>query len=387
MPQQQQTDEFAKYARTSGTTAKDEFAQFTRSPEAKVEQKMAPGTFQTMKGGPLYTPDSKAITYPTTSSAVSGAKARTSQPEFPKQLTESKTTAKEMLPEIGSTIGMVGGLPGSAVGAGIGKAMQPVMDGGKPDVLGGAATGLVTYAGGKALETAMGAIPLGKYILNKVVAAKDAKQIGDAMETFMEAKPAGMTRQMLMRDLNAAHKAASEAYGDALRSVQVPVNIDNLMSPIRAEALAREAKVPGVASRVEKLLEAAKMKAGITGPTASVGELAQLKNVLRKVAYRATDDPIALATNDVIKMADHTAGAHIRGLSPEAGEALDAMTNIHAARSGLKNYKPGKVASIAISAALHPTAARIIAPAAATALGVGGEKLLRRGSQAVSMLP
>jgi len=382
-----QTDEFTQFARKPATTT-DEFAQFAR-PSA-TEQQMATGSFQTMKGGPVQQADqlgSQPLQYPSAGAGVSGAKARATLPDFSKQVTESKGKAKEMLPEVGSTLGSVAGLPGMALGAAAGKAMQPVLEGGKPDIVGGVEAGAVTYAGGKVLETALGAIPLGKYILNKVVGAKDAAQVGNAMEAFMDAKPAGMTRQMLMRDLEASHKLASKAYSEALRAVPNPVNVDTLMSPVKAEALARDLKVPGVNARVDKLIEAAKMKAGIQGPTATVEELAQLKNVLRKVAYRGTDDPIALATNDVIKMADHAAGAHIRAMSPEAAEALDGMSNIHAAKSALKNYKPGKAASIAISAHLHPAAARIIAPVAAAAAPYVSGKVKQYGEQAIAALP
>ena len=385
----QQNDEFAQYARPATAAPKtDEFAQYARS--TPTEQKVAPGTFQTMKGGPVQNVadiGSKPLTYSTPGAAVSGAMGRAALPGFPQQIQESKGAARGMLPEIGSTIGMAGGLPGTALGAAVGKAMQPVMEGGKPDITGAAITGGATYVGGKALETALGAIPTGKFILNKIVNAKDARQVGDAMEAFMEAKPAGITSKMLMRDLDEAHTAASKLYGQALRNITQPVNVDALMNPINAEAAVRDAKVPGVEARVEKLIEAAKMKAGITGPTATAEELANFKNVVRKVAYRKTDDPIALATNDVMKMADHAAGAHIRAMSPEAAEALDSMSNMHAARSALKNYKPGKAASIAVSAALHPNAARIIAPPAAAAAAIGGRELMRKGEQVVSALP
>jgi hypothetical protein len=237
------------------------------------------------------------------------------------------------------------------------------------------------------LETALGAIPTGKYILNKIVNAKDAKQVGSAMEAFMEAKPAGMSRAALMRDLDAGHKTASQIYSNAVRSSTTPVDVDALLSPIRAEAVARDAKVPGVEARVDKLIEAAKLKAKINGPTATMEQLANLKNTLRKVAFRSTDDPIALATNDVMKMADHAAGAHIRATVPDAAEALNSMSNMHAARSALKAYKPGKAASIAVSAALHPNAARLVAPVAAVGAAIAGPALARKGMQVVSSLP
>lgn len=222
MPPQQ--DEFAQYARPAATPTaapKDEFAQFARP--AATPQPMPAGSFQTMKGAPVQQVSqlgAQPLQYATPGAAVSGAKARAALPEFQQQLTESKKSAREMLPEVGSTLGSVSGLPGMAVGSAIGKAMEPAMEGGKPDIKGGAEAGAVTYAGGKALEYGGG---LATKAAGKLLGKISPERLADLSALPEKAK---QFQQSAWKAVNNAREMITKAYPD----VKVPVDVSQAAS-------------------------------------------------------------------------------------------------------------------------------------------------------------
>ena len=186
----QQNDEFAQYARPATAAPKtDEFAQYARS--TPTEQKVAPGTFQTMKGGPVQNVadiGSKPLTYSTPGAAVSGAMGRAALPGFPQQVQESKQRVASMAPATAATMAMEGG-PGAMAGAA--GATQYAFGGGVKE---SAKTAAETYALGKGTELAFGALPKGWGFAKGLV--KDTiEKISGAEGEVVEATAARSTKQ------------------------------------------------------------------------------------------------------------------------------------------------------------------------------------------------
>lgn len=118
-------------------------------------QLMAPGTFQTMPGGPTYnanTLGSRTIQYPTMSAGVSGAKARTQLPGFGQQVQQEFS---EGLPQAGATLGAGLGPEGAALGYAAGELSKPLLSGENADLNRAAVGAGSIYAGGRALEWAV----------------------------------------------------------------------------------------------------------------------------------------------------------------------------------------------------------------------------------------
>jgi len=74
---------------------------------------------------------------------------------------------------------------------------------------------------------------------------------------------------------------------------------------------------------------------------------------------------------------------------PEVAPPLQGLTNIHAANSAIKNYAPGRAASMAASAALHPRTAAAVSPiiSGAAVAGAGKARDLVKKTAGVGVEP
>jgi hypothetical protein len=122
--------------------------------QAARTQSVAPGTFQTKKGGPTYNANdlgTKEIEYPTMSAGISGSMARRNLPDFPQQVKDATTESVKRIPTVigaASAPGLIGEV-GSASAAG---KLLPFAKRAATTLVGGAAGG----AGGKYLGRYLG---------------------------------------------------------------------------------------------------------------------------------------------------------------------------------------------------------------------------------------
>ena len=108
----------------------------------------------TRQGATAPLPDVR--TYSDLATAIAASKARVKEPDFPQQLARAKHRQAEMLPGIGATVGGLLGPEGMGLGVYVGELGRRELEGKPPAILGPAAEGLLTYAGGKAFEAGLG---------------------------------------------------------------------------------------------------------------------------------------------------------------------------------------------------------------------------------------
>ncbi len=296
------------------------------------------------------------------------------------------------LPVIGGAAGALLGAPafggGAVVGAGLGTAAGTTAEqaiskgifGEGPSPSSKEGLGYTALAGGTAvLLEAPGALVsmAGRQVVKNVALAKSPQQVGDVIEGLMQSKPAGLSSKALQRDLLLSHRTLSKELGQVLGRAQGTADIDAALAPsIQKAAQISQAnpELRATSRYLEKLIAAAKVNSGISGSQVSATQLMNFQNELKKMAYEAKPGPVQKVVQGLLKEGYQGVGAEVNRLAPESQDILKQMTNLHAARSAVKGYSPGKAASLAASAYLHPAATAMISPIATGAAAVGAYK-------------
>jgi len=338
--------------------------------------------------------------------------AQNMQTSLPPQVVRNAGIA---LPVIGGTVGALGGAAagaaaggvtafagapvGAALGAGAGEtARQGIMNrifGGKEDVAptskaGLTQTGIAAGTAG-ALEVPAGILQgMGNVWLKQLATAKSSKQVGDVIAAFEEHSPAALSKGGFTKKLFDVNEALSKELTPALANAPGTRNIDQIVAPIRAEAQLADQSVRGVSKNVEQTIQAAKYNAGITGNTATAQQLADFNNYLRdvkKVYTSSTSANITATSNPILLKADQAIRGNIRQMSPQAADIYDQMTDVHAALSAVKNFKPGLIKSAGITAATHPMTTAALSPLAVPAAVAASEVVKPAAQKIKGMIP
>lgn len=304
------------------------------------------------------------------------------------------------LPILGAVGGGVAGAPafgaGALVGAGLGGAAgesarlavnrmllgesepSPISKQGLKDTAIAGATSAAFELPGAVMSTA------GRALVTRIAAAKEAKQVGDAVEGIMQSTPGGFTRQMLTRDVQAAAKQDAIALRDELSRSTSMVNVDTTaVKNARAEAMFNDTRLPGTLKRFDRMVEAAKINSGIKGNTATPQQLYDFMRQFQKPGFTGTPGPVSEVLKNLSKTVYRDSGQTIRMLSPNTDQIFSRLSNFYAAENALKNYKPGLATSLAVSAAANPKATALISPVAAGAAAATGKQLVGAAKKAV----
>lgn len=294
---------------------------------------------------------------------------------------------------LGAPAGGFGGLLGAGLGAAGGETARQAINRtifGKDEVSPISKQGLqqTALAGGTAAAMEIpGAVmtTAGKMLLPRIAAAKSAKEVGDAVQGIMESDAGGFTRTMLLRDVKSAGKANAKALRQSLSSSTSVADVDQALASARQEAQAADATLKGTSRRFDRLIAAAKINARIAGKSkVSAQEMFDFMQQLQKPGFRGSPGPNAEVLGDLAKQAYRDSGQQIRTIVPESDQLLRNLTNLHAAESAIKGYKPSRMASLAVSAAIHPRTAAAVSPLAAIGLGAVGNKAVESGKSLAS---
>ena len=87
------------------------------------------------------------------------------------------------------------------------------------------------------------------------------------------------------------------------------------------------------------------------------------------------------------KKADQAIRGNIRQMSPQAADIYDQMTDVHAALSAVKNFKPGLIKSAGITAATHPMTTAALSPLAVPAAVAASEVVKPAAQKIKGMIP
>ena len=274
---------------------------------------------------------------------------------------------------LGAPAGGVGAVGGAALGAAGGEAAGQLLTratlGEGPATSKEAAKDIGIAGGTAAALEVPGALlqGSGRIVLNRLAAAKDAKQVGDVLDAVDKVKPYGLTRRGIVKDLDYASKSLSKQYGEVVSQSKAAIDVDKELTPVLQQAQDADQALKGVSKRVENEIKAAKLHAGIKGNTATAEQLADFRNYIQRRAFKVTQtSPIGASAQDILKNAYSLTGQTIRREVPEAAPILDQMTDIHAANDAVKNYMKGQKYAVgksaAISAATHPRTTALASP-------------------------
>lgn len=207
----------------------------------------------------------------------------------------------------------------------------------------------------------------GRIVLNRLAAAKDARQVGDVLDAVDKVRPYGLTRRGIVKDLDYASKSLSKQFGEAVSNSKAAIKLDSELAPAMQQAATADQSLKGISKRVESEFKAAKLHAGIKGDTATAEQLADFRNYIQRRAFKVTQtSPVGASAQEILKNAYSLTGQTLRREVPEAAPILDQMTDIHAANDAVKNYMKGQKYAVgkaaAISAATHPRTTALASP-------------------------
>lgn len=218
------------------------------------------------------------------------------------------------------------------------------------------------------------AVSMGNKVLSRLVQFKSSREAGDAMKALMDASPAGFTLRGFTRDLGEAYQKLSQQVGQALKSSTQQLPVDLAVKNATQEAKAANSVLPGIANRFNRIIEAAKLNAGIKGPTATPQQLFNFQREVAKQAYSGNPGAVAEALKTIQRHAYEESSSLIKTVVPGVDAPLKGLTNLHAANDAIKNYKPGWAAIQASTAALHPRTAAAISPLVTAGAIAGSDK-------------
>lgn len=310
-------------------------------------------------------------------SGIQGGAAAPAKPAI--QMQESM--APKIVRGIGTALPVVGGMAGGILGAGAG---------GVGAIGGAAAGGALGQEGNELVGRAMGDQPLspqesakrialagglsaagegvggaligaGGKVLSRVAASQAAKETGSAAAGFAEQTPVAISTKGLRRSFNDAFNAISDRVSTALQGSQGTTSLSQAMAPVTQRA--GQSQVTGVATRLNKIITAAKEVAGIQGDQVTADQMFSFGQQLAKPnVYSGNPGPIKAVLDDLLQEGYARAGGAVRSLAPEVDAPLQQLTNIHAARSAIKNYELGNVGSALTTAATHPRTTAALSP-------------------------
>lgn len=281
---------------------------------------------------------------------------------------EQRRQGAASMVELGS---LAAALPAASVGIGAltlggGKALAEKIKGKstKEAAIQGVEIGGGAYLGGKIIETAFGAIPYGRAVINRLAQAKSSKETGDVIAAIQSVSPKAITKEGLLQQLKKSRMTLSKSLGSELNSATTPANIDTAIGGARLRAQAANSGVKGVLGRFDKEINAAKNIAGITGTDATPRQLFDFQQAIEGAYRRPPTGPISALSNDILKDAYAGTGQALRTVTnPKVGDLLQQITNIHAAESSVTRYPFSRATASAITAGANPNLARVVTPA------------------------
>ena len=341
-----------------------------------------------------------AGTSPQVMSMAVRSQLKNSQPPMPtmKPVEMKESLAPKMVRGAASTLPVVGGAAGGILGApagglgapagaGLGaaagefgrQAVNERVFGDEPPssriknagVAGGTAAALEGLGGA--------AIGLGNKVIERIALAKSPQESGNVVQSLMREAPAGFSRKALQRDLLSSYRELSSALGKAFRNSPATSSIDNSLQGAYQAAKAANASVPGVASRFDRVINAARLNAGVTkggahGYQASAQELFNFQKQLSRDAYTGNPGPVSEVLKKLLRIAYEDVGKSVSQVAPESEPLLKQITNLHAAQSAIKSYKPNFADSTLASAATHPRTTAALSPFVTGAAIAGSDK-------------
>lgn len=241
----------------------------------------------------------------------------------------------------------------------------------------------------------------GSIMLKRLGGATSANQTGDVIAAFNQVAPKAISREGLEAGLEKAQEKLSTQLTPQLAGIPGTRNLDTLLAQARYDAMAQDLKLglaksrttqlmgqpytqmgrtTVVSDRLEQMITAAEINAKITSRDVTAQQLADFQRQLRRVGFGSKEieaqPTIGGLAKNLTRDIYSNIGVNLRQMAPEAGRTLDQMHDIHAAIDALDKYKPGKVASTAITAATHPVTSAAVSPftipAAIVSKKVGG---------------
>ncbi len=306
--------------------------------------------------------------------------------------------AASSLPVIGGMGGAIAGAPafgaggvvGGALGAAGGEAANlAIQKGIFGDDVGSTGDQLKDVAGAGALG-AVSEIPgalatsAGNRVLSNIAKSVPRAQSGEAAHGLMDASPMTFNPQGLVRSIKSKFSEVSEGLGKVLNNSTGTAPVDAIVdnSRLQLEHLAMNSPDPALQKvamrslrKFDEVIGAAKHNVGITGQDATAQQLFSLQKELQKPGWVGNPGPVAEVLRNTFRDTYGDLGQSMRTLAPEADEYLTRLTNLHAAEAAIKAYKPGRTATLALSAGLNPRKVAALSPFAAGAGVAGSEKI------------
>jgi hypothetical protein len=347
--------------------------------------------------------------------------------EYERKERDKAATAKGVVKNVSYALPMVGGIAGAATGSavpvfgtvaggGLGtaageSARQAIMHGLFPEEPSSTSReGLeqdVIWGSLGAASELPGAFArgYGRSIISKIAEAKSPKEVGDAIQAFNDAHPFGLTQRGLREGLEGAKQKLSAQLSPIYKMATGTSDIDTVLQPIYHQAQVEDVafarsrttasgKIVNTATNrvsnaVSDIIEAAKSRAGIKGTTATAQQLANFQMEIKNLAFESarSNPTVGGVAQKLMRDAYTAVGGEVDRLAPPARPILDRMTDIHAALSGLKHYQPGAIKSVVVTAATHPTTARVVSPAVVPAAVAGGREVYKGARALGEMIP
>lgn len=312
----------------------------------------------------------------------------------------------DTIPVIGGFGGAIAGAPafggGSVVGAGLGAAagetgrqalMNKLFNEGPSPVSKQGLTQTAIAGGVGAISEAPGALvsAMGGRALTGVTRAVPKVQTGNAMQAMEDVAPLASSGKGITQDLEVGRQALVSKLNGIIGGSKGTADIDALLANARTQASQASANpmLKGTLGRFNRVIEAAKINAGITNPQAATPQqLLSFMQELQKPAYQGTAGPTQALIKNLLQNAYSGTRGGLVQLAPGADQALSDLSNIYAAKAGVKSFGPNMIQSMAISARLHPRTTALVSPLATGAAVAGSGKARKlAGQTAAEMLP
>ncbi len=302
----------------------------------------------------------------------------------------------DALPVVGGLAGAVtgagaGGL-GAVAGGGLGTAggetlrqmLMNKMFGEGPTPLSKQGLQQTAIAGGMGAASEIpGAIAtgIGNRVIGHMIDSVPAGQTGNAMRALESVTPAGAGSKGLQMDLETGRRALVDKL-DQLASQSTGMgDLDQLVSSARNQAIQAESTVPGTLKRFDKIIAAAKVNAGITGNQATAQQMLAFQKQLSKPAYTGNPGPVSEVLANLLGHAYSGVGQGVEQAAPGAAKLMSDMSDIYAAKAGVKAYFPNRAQSLAVTSALHPRTTALVSPVVTGAAAMGADEPKKRLSQ------
>ena len=320
------------------------------------------------------------------------------------------------LPVAGGMAGAITGAPafggGAVVGGALGAAAgESAREGVLSSIFGKDETSPVSKQGLKQTATAGligGASELpgallqgyGKAVLQQLARAKSPTEVGDAIAALQKVAPFRISGKGMVEALDQAKGQLSGQFGKIVKSAQGTADVDQALQNVYQEARLNDMQfgtqtsggtiVKGggrVTRPLKEAITAARIQAKITGQHATVQQLADFRSALQQQAYNAQKTGASKIVQMRLQDAYRAATGELDKLAPEARPVLDQMTDIHAAKSAVRNYHMNPVRAAGVAAATNPRATTALSPLAIPAATEAAGPVKRAGRLAFEAIP